>query len=292
MDLAHAYPPVVDASDLPWLWVDGRLRPADAPALEVDQGLLRGDGCFETALVHDGSVRARARHLDRLLTSLLALRLVAPPCRDSLHTELASGLDALLAATPALAGREAIVRLTVTAKTRLIQLLPLSERQLARRHGLHLWTIPEPRGDSLVNRHKTLGWTANAVWSRLHPAGHDPLFEGLWLDPRGHCLEGTTSSLFIVEHHGTTPTVLTPALSRPILAGTARARAIEALHAHGLEVVEADVSLARFVQASEAFATSATLPVAPILTVEGRSFGERATHDGAEVYELVARLMA
>ncbi len=283
---------MTDASDLPWLWVDGRLAPADAPALQADLGLLRGDGCFESALVRDHTVRALDRHLERLLTSLLALGLVAPDRSDLLRAELTSGLDALLAVTPSLVGHEAILRMTVTAKTRLIQLLPLTQRQLARREGLHLWTIPEPRGESLVHRHKTLGWTANAVWSRLHPAGHDPVFEGLWLDPEGQVLEGTTSSIFIVERQGQRTTVLTPALTRSILAGTSRARVIGALRAHGIDVIETDLPFARLVQASEVFATSATLPVAPILTVDGRSLGEHPIHKDVAVHTLAARLVS
>jgi branched-subunit amino acid aminotransferase/4-amino-4-deoxychorismate lyase len=291
MDPAARYRALTNSSELPWLWVDGRITPADAPALRVDQGLLRGDGCFESGLVHDGTVRALDRHLDRLLTSVVALGLVAPAHRDALQTDLTSGLHSLLAATPGLAAREAIVRMTVTAQSRLIQLLPLTQRQLDRRQGLHLWTIPEPRGESLVHRHKTLGWTANAVWSRLHPAGHDPVFEGLWLDPGGQVLEGTTSSIFIVERQGPRTTVLTPALTRAILAGTSRARVIGSLRDHGLDVVETDLPFARLVQASEVFATSATLPVAPILTVDGRPLRGQPSSDGAEVYKLAERLV-
>ena len=59
--------------------LDGSVRAPDAPLLYADDlGAVRGDGCFETALVRDGAPLKGRAHLDRLGRSAAALGLPAP----------------------------------------------------------------------------------------------------------------------------------------------------------------------------------------------------------------------
>ena len=60
-------------------WVDGRLMPADAPALPVaDRGFQLGDGVFETLRVRRGVAIEMDLHLLRLREGLAALEIRLP----------------------------------------------------------------------------------------------------------------------------------------------------------------------------------------------------------------------
>ena len=59
--------------------LDGTLADPDRPQIRVDDlGLVRGDGIFETILVHAGKPREMGPHLDRLARSAAMLDLPAP----------------------------------------------------------------------------------------------------------------------------------------------------------------------------------------------------------------------
>lgn len=251
---------------LAWLaWLDGRIVPPDALAVRADDpGLLIGDGLFETMLVRDGRVASLDAHLDRFERSRQALALPSPPAPP------ARAIAEVLARNGPLQG-EHVLRLTFTARpTLLVTLRTLSARDHARRGGLDLHTLPARRGESFLARHKSLGWAANAIQRRLHPSGAAPTFEGLWLDPDGHVLEGTSTSLFahIDGVWRTAP------LGAPILPGVVRARALEHLAALGAEVREAACTLDDLARADALFATSAILPVAVIRSLDGRSIAD------------------
>lgn len=247
-------------------WLDDRLVPVTALAVPADDpGWLVGDGLFETMLVRQGRVVRLDRHLARFEASRRALALPPPP------TEPRVAIAAVLAAADDAARLDEVaLRLTLSARpTLVVQLRPIGPRDHARRAGLDLWTLPERRGETFLARHKALAWAANAVQRRLHRAGADPRFEGLWLDPEGHVLEGTSTNLFAVVD-ASRRLVYTPPLAQPILPGTARAAAIEALVAAGCEVREAPLDARDFARADELFATNATLPVAPVARLDGQ----------------------
>ncbi len=246
------------------VWLNGAVRPVSEASLADDAGLLRGDGLFETMLVSGGTPIAFDRHLDRLLASSRAL-LIDAPARASIVEASESLLHALRPNLP----REATLRLTLTAASTLLQMRPLPPSTLERRNGLELWRFQEPRPDSLLSRHKSLAWTANAVHTRLHPRGGGPRFEGVWLAVDGAVLEGTSTNLFGVLGRGLSGTVITAPVSRPILPGVSRYRAIETLRALGIRVEERDFDWQTLESCSEAFATSATLPVSPVVSMEG-----------------------
>ncbi|MCC6624848.1 MAG: aminotransferase class IV [Deltaproteobacteria bacterium] len=240
--------------------VNGRLVPTPEARIPAwDPGALTADGVYETMLVpavdavstDAPAVVARDAHLDRLLSSLDALRLPAPPRR-----ELERAIDALLTASRAWLALPRALRLTVTAASITALLRPI---RLARRAGLHLHRLD---GARLLPRHKTLAWFP---MERLHPAGGDPRFEGVWLAPGDMVLEGLATNLFAIVDG----VVRTAPTAAPILPGVTRARALAHLAMNGVAVDERPFSWADLVRANEAFATSSTLPIAPILAVEG-----------------------
>lgn len=254
-----------------WVSVDGLVQRALEARLPLDRGLMLGDGCFETVLVRGGQAVALDRHLARLATSLEALGLAPasiPPGAGWLP-QLGHEVEALLSRTaPASPHVDLALRLTVTAQTRLLELGPLPASVVSRRSGIELHTLPEPRADALLHRHKTLAWSWNAVAARLHRAGASPRFEGLWLDPAGHLLEGTRSNVFAVFADRVGVNVVTPPLTSPILPGTARARAIPALRALGVPVTERPLHRDELGACRGLFVTSSLLPVAAVSSLD------------------------
>jgi branched-subunit amino acid aminotransferase/4-amino-4-deoxychorismate lyase len=152
----------------------------------------------------------------------------------------------------------------------------LNERDHARRTGLELFRLPEPRGESFLARHKALAWAANAVARRLHPAGHQQRFEGLWLDPAGYVLEGTSTNLF-ARIDGV---YLTPPTSAPILPGVERARLLARLSELGIPYAEAPLHGSDLARADALFATNALLPIAPVIALDGRPLAITTLPDG------------
>jgi branched-subunit amino acid aminotransferase/4-amino-4-deoxychorismate lyase len=250
----------------PLCWWNGELIGEPGVPLAIDADLLRGDGVFETMRVAQGSILALERHIDRLVQSCMALAIPTPD-----EAALVAGCTALLEATgrDAHAEAEFTFRVTVTASTQLVQARPLPDRVRSRREGLRLWCLDEPRLDGLVHRHKTLGWGGNAMHTRRHPRGADPRFEGLWLGEDGRVLEGMSTSIFGARTRDGHTVVYTAPLSEPILPGVTRAFAIEASRASGFDVVEARFDLAFLKGCDEVFATSATLPIAPVVELDG-----------------------
>ncbi len=247
----------------PLAWFDDRLVPEDALFVRPDDpGFAIADGLFETMRIRAGEVVALPDHLARFESSRLALALPRPP------VPLHQAISAVLAAhadQPALLD-DVGLRVTLTARPSLIvRLRPITPRDRERRQGLHLHTLPARRGEAFLARHKTLAWNANAVQRRLHPHGDAPDFEGLWLDPEGFVLEGTTSNLFVAIGDD----VVTPPTSAPILPGVSRARTIAALREHGVACIERPLARADLDLAQTLFATNAILPIAPIHALDG-----------------------
>ncbi|MFO0748994.1 MAG: aminotransferase class IV [Myxococcota bacterium] len=236
----------------PWFVVDGAVVPASEARIPAsDPGALSAEGLFETLLVTRGAVVDVDLHLDRLLASAATLRLVVPE-----RHALAATIDDVVAANAAWLGEDRALRLTVTPGTAWAFLRPIVR---ARRDGLHLWRIPGARA---LPQHKTLAWYPV---QKLHAKGHDPTFEAVWLDADGAVLEGNTTNLFAVVDG----VVRTAPLTRPLLPGIARRRALEALHALAIPVREEAPSWVELTLASEVFASSSLLPLAPVVAIEG-----------------------
>lgn len=243
-------------------WLDDRLvAPEELVVRADDPGLLIADGLFETMLVREGRVPLLADHLGRFERSRRALALPPPP------TPPAEAIASVLAHNGPLAG-EHVLRLTFTARpTLLVTLRHLTEREHRRRLGLDLHLLGARRGECFLARHKSLAWGANAAQRRLHPQGDSPTFEGLWLDPTGLVLEGTSTSLF-ARIDGV---VRTAPLTAPILPGVARARVLRQLTGEGIALAECAFDLEELLHATEVFATSATLPLAPVRSIDGHA---------------------
>lgn len=246
----------------PSIVVDGCLYPADAPVLRADdRGFLYGDGAFETLRLVHGRPAHLDRHLARLGSTLAALGIAAPaPGR------IAGELAALVAAN-GLGDGEGAARVSVSRGTSagprpgegrptvVVSAGPLPARVVARRAGARLRLVEGPA--RAVAGHKTLCYLPGVLALGTVAPDEEPV----WVVGDA-VLEGATCNVFAwIDGRLCTP----PADGR-LLPGVARA----VLCAAG--AVEAPIDRAALGRAEAVFITSALLPVAPVVAIDGVAF--------------------
>jgi D-alanine transaminase len=92
--------------------------------------------------------------------------------------------------------------------------------------------------------------------------------EAWFIDKDGFVTEGASSNAWIVDNDNV---VITRQLDAAILAGVTRATLLDALKEEKIEVRERPFRLQEALQAREAFITSATNTVMPVVRIDGRA---------------------
>ncbi|MEY8838538.1 aminotransferase class IV [Cribrihabitans sp. XS_ASV171] len=93
-----------------------------------------------------------------------------------------------------------------------------------------------------------------------------------WLIEKGFVTEGASSTAFIVEHDGT---VITRELSKSLLPGCTRQAIFSVCEALNTKLVLKPFTPEQALRAREAFITSASNPVTPVVSIDGKP-----VHDG------------
>jgi branched-chain amino acid aminotransferase len=248
------------------VWFGDRL--VDDAAVRVspaDRGFTVGDGVFETMRTYGGRPFAVRRHLERLAASADALGLVLPSVGD-----LAAAVDAVVEANGL---PESRIRLTVTAgegvaatargdgpPTLLVTVGPLAPAPTTARVAVVPWTR-NPLDPLAGVKATAYGGNVRALrWAQQRGAD-----EGLFATTSGVLCEGTGTNVFVVVDGE----LVTPPLAAGCLAGVTRALLLEAAAAAGQAIAEVDVPLDALAAAPEAFLTSTTREVQPIVSVDG-----------------------
>ncbi|HSO53463.1 MAG TPA: aminotransferase class IV [Actinomycetes bacterium] len=241
------------------------------PALDpLDLALVRGDAVFEALRVYAGRPFRLRQHLDRLASSAAAVELALP-----------GGLEELAARAVAEAGDDgdAVLRLICTRGRRepgeggtafaICTAIPASfEDERARGLRLVLLTTaadPLVRAASpwLLAGVKTISYAANMAAQRTARArgADDAVMVGLG----GELLETPTANLWWRSGQ----TLCTPSLELGILAGITRAVLCELAPSLGLKVLEGVFGAEDLAAADEAFLSSSTRELMPVVEVDG-----------------------
>jgi branched-chain amino acid aminotransferase len=247
-------------------WLDGTLLDeAEARVPALDHGFQLGDGVFETLRVYGGEAYALDEHLARLHEGIGALRIPAPAA------DIGQAARDVLRANDLLDAR---MRITVTSG--------LGPPGLARGSG---------PPSVLVVAAPLTPWppTSTAIVSRFRRDEHSPLagvktislvdhvvafaeardrgaHDALLLNAAGDVCEATTANVFLVCDG----TAATPPLAAGCLAGITRSHLLE------LGAVERTLTRADLDRAEEAFLTSSTREVQPLVAIDGRPVGSGA----------------
>jgi branched-chain amino acid aminotransferase len=260
--------------------VNGRIAPeGDAVISVFDHGFLYGEGIYETMRTYNQRTFLYDRHMRRLRNSarMIALEL---PFTDA---ELASQIHDTRAAAD-LQGAEVYIRVLVTrgigGLTYDTQATPTPS----------IVIIVKPQVDPPPDAYERGVRAVIVDVVRNHPDAVNPLiksnnllncalaaqqairrggFEGIMRNYRGELTECTTANLFVVRDGA----AMTPPLESGLLAGITREFLFEVGKEAGIVVREEVLRDEDLFRADEAFLTSTTRELVPIVNVDDRTIG-------------------
>ena len=255
-------------------YVNGAFVPEDQAKVSIfDRGFLFGDGIYEVTPVIDGRLVDREAHIARLRRSLDEIRL-APPVPveeiDSLQEELVRKNDVTEGRVYLQVSRGAAERdfpFPGNPKPSLVMFarqVPFRDTE-ASRHGIRVKTAPDLRWKR--RDIKTVMLLASVLAKQ---DAIDAGFDDVWMVEDGLVTEGSSNNAYIVKDG----VVRTRHLSSDILPGCTR-KALLALAAEtGIQVEEKPFSPEEAKAADEAFITSATNLVMPVVGIDEAIIGD------------------
>ena len=258
-------------------YVNGRYVPRGEAAVHVeDRGYQFADGVYEVCAVFEGMLLDESSHLDRLARSLSELNIAPPVTRKALRLILRevvarNRLDhgiLYFQITRGVARRDHAfppgdvpASLVVTAKSH-----DIDEIEARARAGVAVVTVPDNRWKRCDI--KSIALLPNILAKQqARGAGAD---EAWFVDDRGRVTEGSSTNAWIVNGRGD---LVTRGLDHRILSGITRAAVMSFAAKHGLKVVERAFSVDEAERADEAFITSATAFVTPVVKLDDRPIG-------------------
>jgi D-alanine transaminase len=266
------------------VYVNGEyLAEKDAKISVFDRGFLFADGVYEVTPIVNGKLVDYGPHMERLARSLSELKM-AWPCTVE---ELTKVHEELIARNNL---KEGIIYMQITRG--------IADRMFNFPKEITSSLVAFPQVMSLTdNPNAKVGvkvvTTADIRWKRrdiksvmlLAPVlGKQEAYEKgaaeAWMVEDGFITEGTSSNAYIVKGNK----VITRPLSNLILAGCTRRALFRLAAEHGVEVEERLFTPEEAYAADEAFLTSASQFVMPIVEIDGHRVG------GGQVGPVVRKL--
>jgi len=279
-------------------YVNGRYLPhRDACVHVEDRGYQFSDGVYEVCEVRAGHLVDERRHMDRLERSLKELRIAMPMPRSALgivfretvaRNRVRDGI-LYLQVTRGVARRDhafpppgTLPSIVVTARN-----YDLEKLEQGAADGIAVISVPEnrwPRVDI-----KSVSLLPNVLAKQA--AREVGAKEAWFVDGEGRVTEGSSSNAWIVTRDGA---VVTRPGDFGILRGITRTVVLNVIAEHGLKLQERPFTMEEAYTAREAFITSATQFVMPVVRIDGRPIGNGAPgliasalrrdyHDHAEI---------
>ncbi|MEJ8573198.1 D-amino-acid transaminase [Microbaculum marinum] len=258
-------------------YVNGRYVPHGEASVHVeDRGYQFSDGVYEVCEVFGGHLVDERRHMERLQRSLRELRIREPMSRKALshvlhetvrRNRVRNGL-VYLQVTRGVAkrdhpfpGDEVEPAIVVTARS-------VDPRKAGRsgEKGIEVITVPEnrwPRVDI-----KSVSLLPNVLArQQAEDAGAN---EAWFVDPDGYVTEGSSTNAWIVDRDGQ---LITRPADFGILRGITRTVVVELAEKEGLKLVERPFTVDEAREAREAFVTSATKLIMPVVRIDDAVIG-------------------
>ncbi|MFT4619736.1 MAG: D-alanine transaminase [Sulfitobacter sp.] len=258
------------------VYVNGEYVPeAEAKVSVFDRGFLFADGVYEVTSVLEGKLIDFAGHAKRLARSLGELEM-ATPCSDDalleIHRQLISRNDLTegliyLQVTRGAADRDFAYpaegtppTLVMFTQAKQIAVSPAAET------GLKVISIADERwGRRDIKTVQLLYPSMGKMMAKA--AGADDA----WMVEDGFVTEGTSNNAYIVTREGT---IVTRHLSTEILHGITRAAVLRMAAEAQMTIEERPFTIEEAQHAQEAFITSASSFVMPIVEIDGEAIGE------------------
>ena len=258
-------------------YVNGRYLPHDRAAVHIeDRGYQFADAVYEVCEIYDGRLLDERRHMERLERSLRELRIPMPVGVPALgvimrevvrRNRVAEGL-VYIQVSRGVAPRDhpfptAPVRpaLVVTAKS-----IGFDARDTRARKGVSVVTAPDIRWGRVDI--KTVGLLPNVLAKQ--GAREQGAYEAWLVDRDGNVTEGASTNAWIVNARGV---LVTRHADAAILRGVTRMVLLDVAARRNVSFEERPFSVKEALAAREAFLTSATNGVMPIVKIDGKTIG-------------------
>jgi D-alanine transaminase len=251
-------------------YVSGRYLPHREACVHIeDRGYQFADGVYEVIAVERGRLVDEGLHLKRLRRSLAELEIAEPMAEAALKTVMREVLhrnrvqDGIIyiQMTRGVAPRDhafprgARTQVVMTAR----RAKPPNPKTTA--EGARVITVPDLRWARCDI--KSIALLPNILGKQQ--AREAGAYEAWQVDREGNVTEGTSTNAWIVTAAGE---VVTRAATNAILNGVTRLGVIRVIEQAGLRFVERPFSVAEAKQAREAFLTSTTSHVTPVVRID------------------------
>lgn len=259
------------------VYLNGQYLPDTEARISIfDRGFLMADGVYEVTTVVDGQLVDFQGHMARLSRSLQAIDMQTPLSDDQLlavhsalieKNSLVEGLIYLQVTRGSSGDRDFLypppeVEQTVVLFT---QNKPGLSDAPGIRNGIRVVTIPDIRwGRRDIKTVQLLYPAMGKMMAKSFGA------DDAWMVDAGHVTEGTSNNAYIVRDG----VIATRALSTEILHGITRSSVLDLARMAGLEVEQNRFTPEEAQKADEAFVTSASSFITPVIEIDGVAIGD------------------
>ena len=256
------------------VYVNGEYLPEEDAKISVfDRGFLFADGVYEVSAVINGKLVDNDAHMARLSRSLGELKLTPPASTDEIaeimqemvkRNDIDEGL-VYLQVTRGAADRDfAFPKDATPSLVMFTQKKKLLDTPAAKT-GVAVMTVPDIRWKR--RDIKTVGLLPASMAKQ---AALDAGVNDAWFVEDGFVNEGTSNNAFIVTESGK---IITRHLGNEILHGITRKAVMELVKRENLEIEERPFTPEEAYEAREAFVTSASAFVMPVIKIDGHVLG-------------------
>jgi D-alanine transaminase len=257
-------------------YVNGRYVPHREAVVHIeDRGYQFADGVYEVVTIVAGRLVDEEPHLDRLERSLGEMQIEWPVSRRVLalivrqlirRNRLENGI-LYMQITRGVAPRDH--KFPIDTEPSLVMTTKRIDFSAEQKYsnGVGVISIPDQRWSRCDI--KTVSLLANCMGKQQ--AAEAGAYEAWQIDKDGFVTEGTSSNSWIVTPDGH---MLTRPPTNAILNGVTRLSLLRIAEEEGMVMEERAFTLEEAYQAQEAFVTSATSFVTPVVTLDGRPVGD------------------
>ena len=257
------------------VYVNGEYVPEEEAKVSVfDRGFLFADGVYEVTSVLDGKLIDFDGHAKRLERSLGELEMDCPVTMDDLleilrqlvaQNEIEDGL-VYLQITRGAADRDfAFPDGAAPTIVLFTQAKPGLADSPASKAGIKVISIPDIRWGRRDIKTVQLLYPSMGKMAAKKAGADDA-----WMIQDGHVTEGTSNNAYIVKGRK----IITRHLGTEILHGITRAAVLRFAREAQMEVEERSFTIDEAKDADEAFITSASAFVMPVVEIDGVSLGD------------------
>jgi len=256
------------------VYVNGEYLPEEDAKISVfDRGFLFADGVYEVSAVIGGKLVDNDAHLKRLARSMNELKMTPPASGEEIEAimremvkrnDLDEGL-VYLQVTRGAADRDFAFPKDATPSLIMFTQKKNLTGNPAAKTGISVITVPDIRWKR--RDIKTVGLLPASMAKQ---AALDAGVNDAWFVEDGFVNEGSSNNAFIVTEDGK---IITRHLGSEILHGITRKAVMELAKRENLEIEERPFTPEEAAEAREAFSTSASAFVMPVVKIDGHILG-------------------